>query len=78
MVDPVQAQNGGDRDLFVSVLPGSGQALSFSSYLGGTGRDTGVGVATNYQADTLSGRLYQADDFPVTGGVVQPVRMGRH
>jgi hypothetical protein len=73
----VQAQNGGDRDLFVSILPGTGQPLSLSSYLGGTGHDTGVGVAINYQSDTLYLAGYtQADDFPVTGGVVQPVRMG--
>ena len=39
--------NGGDRDAFVAVLSGDGTAHLWSTYLGGTGNDTGHGITVD-------------------------------
>ncbi len=43
----LQGANGGGRDAFVAKLTPSGGVLSFSTYLGGNGKDTGDGVAVD-------------------------------
>ena len=45
MVNPIQAANAGSDDAFVIRLGKSGEALNFSTYLGGTGIDYGNGIA---------------------------------
>jgi beta-propeller repeat-containing protein len=48
---------GGERDVFVTKLKVNGQAFAYSTYLGGSGSDEGLGIAVNRR-----GRAY------VTGG----------
>ncbi len=45
-VNPVQATNGGTNS-FISVINPSGTALSFSTYLGGSGVDVAKGIAAD-------------------------------
>src|SRR5439155_938222 len=43
----LQAANGGGYDAFVAKLNGTGTALIYSTYLGGSGRDEGFGIAVD-------------------------------
>lgn len=43
-VNPVQAGNGGLADVFVSKLNATGATLLYSTYLGGTGFDSGLAI----------------------------------
>ncbi|MDQ3830011.1 MAG: SBBP repeat-containing protein, partial [Candidatus Tectomicrobia bacterium] len=38
---------GGERDVFVTKLKVNGQAFAYSTYLGGSGSDEGLGIAVN-------------------------------
>jgi Beta-propeller repeat len=50
--NPLQANNsGGGGDAFVSLLNPAGSALSFSTYLGGSGFDYATGLAIDDQGD---------------------------
>ena len=71
-----QPVRGSDWDAFVTKVAPDGGALSYSSYLGGDGTDTGYGIAVD-----SSGRAYvtggtSSANFPVTPGAFQPVRSG--
>ncbi|PYP19021.1 MAG: hypothetical protein DMD54_03990, partial [Gemmatimonadetes bacterium] len=71
---------GGISDAFVTKLNSSGSALVYSSYLGGSGSDSGNGIAVDadgkaYVAgSTFSGR--DDNNFPTTAGAFQPVYRG--
>lgn len=76
---PFQSTNGGAPDAFVARLnnPSSGNmALSYFSYLGGSGADAGLAIAV----DTASGALLtgstQSANFPVTTGPIQSSLLG--
>ncbi len=43
--NPFQASNGGGPDAYVTKLAPSGSTLTYSTYLGGSGGDTGYGIA---------------------------------
>ena len=69
-----QSQLLGDFDAFVTELNSQGNALLFSTYLGGSGNDEGSGIAVD-----SSGSIYvtggtsslSGDDFPTTSGAFQ-------
>lgn len=44
---PLQPANGGSLDAFVAKINGAGSALIYSTYLGGSGDDTGYGIAVD-------------------------------
>jgi uncharacterized repeat protein (TIGR01451 family) len=52
-VAPVQANSGGQRDVFVAVLNAAGSALTYATYLGGGGEDYGADIALD-----ASGNMY--------------------
>jgi hypothetical protein len=63
--DPLLPENGGADDAFVTKIGPDGSALTYSTYLGGSGPDAGVGIAVD-----LSGNAYltgdtASPDFPV-------------
>jgi hypothetical protein len=53
-----------DSDAFVSKLTPSGDALVFSTYLGGTSADWGLGVAVDDAGYVYVGGQTQSGDFP--------------
>jgi len=71
-----QSHRTGTQNAFVSRLNAAGSSLIYSSYLGGSGTDQGMGI----QLDRL-GNLYvvgstTSPDFVTTPGVFQPILAG--
>ncbi len=62
-VNPYQANLNGGYDALVSRLSSSGSVLLFSTYLGGSGADTGLGISVTGGAAFVTGHT-QSDDFP--------------
>jgi len=63
-VNPLQAANHGDFDVFVAKLNPVGSALVYSTYLGGSGVDYGYGIAVDFSGNAyVTGRTYSTD-FP--------------
>ncbi len=77
LASPIQARLSGTRDAFVTKLNASGSALVYSTYLGGSGSDTGYAIALNA---TLHYAIVVGDttstNFPLAVGAFQPVPGG--
>jgi hypothetical protein len=64
--------NAGSFDAIVTVLDPGGSALLYSTYLGGSKSDNGLGItATAGHRIYLTGRTY-SPDFPITPGALEP------
>jgi hypothetical protein len=62
---PVQPANaGGSFDAFVAKLDTSGSALTYSTYLGGAGTDSGFGVAVDSTGSAYVMGLTDSTNFP--------------
>ncbi len=69
---PIQAANGGgSRDAFVTKLNAAGNSLVYSTYLGGTNRDEGYGIAVDASGNAYVAGSTNSDDFP-TASPMQP------
>ena len=66
----------GARDAFVAKLNRTGTAFVYSTYLGGTGADTGNAIVLNRDNSVLLIGDTTSRDLPVTAGVVQPLPGG--
>jgi len=74
-----QARLSGTRDAFVAKLNAAGNALAYSTYLGGSGVDAGYAIALTPASDTSQATNSvvvvgdtTSTNFPVTGGAFQP------
>jgi hypothetical protein len=70
--DPIQPNNAGDADAFVTQLNPAGSALVYSTYLGGGSGDGGVGVAVDCAGSAyITGRTRSsgASAFPTQGPI---------
>ena len=74
-------QAGGSGDAFVTKIHPSGEVLIYSSYLGGSGLDSGAGIALAVNSNT--GEIYTyvtgttaSANFPVTVGAFSKTRGG--
>jgi hypothetical protein len=74
-VNPLQATLGGNDDVFVSSLNIPGSALTFSSYLGGSGQDWGYGIAVDSAGTLYIAGYTFSSNFPLANPV-QPTRAG--
>jgi Ca2+-binding RTX toxin-like protein len=71
-----QTHNGGE-DAFVAKLGPTGAALSYSTFLGGSGSDIGQGIAVDGTgAAYVSGSTFGATDFPTTAGAFDQIHNG--
>ena len=62
---------GGGDDAFVTKLNGSGSALIYSTYLGGSGFDVGEGIAVDSSGNAYVTGGTNSSDFPTTAGAFQ-------
>ena len=70
----IQATNHGAQDAFISKLSASGGALSYSTYLGGSGTiasEQANGIAVDASGNAYVAGVTNSVDFPVTAGVLQ-------
>ena len=58
-------------DAFVTKMNSTGTAILYSTYLGGTGKDYGYGIAVDASGDAFIGGTTFSADFPVTTGALQ-------
>jgi uncharacterized protein (TIGR03437 family) len=62
---------GAPSDAFVAKLNPTATALTYITYLGGTGVDWALGVTTDSAGDTYVTGFTDSSDFPVTAGAYQ-------
>jgi Beta-propeller repeat len=62
------------EDAFVTKLNSTGSALVYSTYLGGSEDDTGLGVAVDSTGNAYVTGWTQSTDFPTTKGAFQEVK----
>ncbi|MDP9114749.1 MAG: SBBP repeat-containing protein [Acidobacteriota bacterium] len=70
----IQPVNRGAQDAFIAKLSPSGGALSYSTYLGGsgaTGSEQANGIAVDGSGNAYVAGVTNSTDFPVTAGVLQ-------
>jgi hypothetical protein len=65
VADPFQASRGGLRDAFVSKLNVAGDALVYSTYLGGSRDDVGNSIAVDSSRNSYVAGSTASVDFPV-------------
>jgi hypothetical protein len=66
--DAFQPTYAGNGDAFATKLSPAGDALVYSSYLGGTGWDIGTGIALDPDGHAYVSGWTQSGDFPTTEG----------
>jgi hypothetical protein len=69
--NPLQPANGGSLDAFVAKINPSGSAFAYSTYLGGSDYDYGVGIAVDSSGNAFVTGLTYSTNFPVTPGAFQ-------
>ena len=68
--------NAGGGDAFVTKLDPTGSMLLYSTYLGGSGFDQGVGIAVNFAGNAYVTGLTSSSDFPTTAAAVDTTANG--
>jgi len=68
---PIQGVNAGSYDVFVTKITAGGTALSYSTYLGGSGRDQGAGIAVDGSGGAYVTGYTLSTDFPTTANPIQ-------
>jgi hypothetical protein len=73
---PGAFQPNGFYDAFVTKLNSTGSALVYSTYLGGSNDDVGMGIAVDTDGNAYVTGSTVSTDFPTTPGAFQPVFAG--
>src|SRR6267154_3700134 len=68
----LQTTSGGLSDAFVTRLNPTASGLVYSTYLGGTGGDQGLGIAVDGSCNAYVTGMTFSSDFPTTAGAFQP------
>jgi YD repeat-containing protein len=71
-----QGSLSGTQDAFVTQLNAAGSGLLYSTYLGGSGTDTGTGVALDPAGDAYVTGSTTSSNFPTTSGAYQTADPG--
>jgi hypothetical protein len=64
-----QGSLSGGQDAFATRIASGGASLKYSSYLGGTGTDEGLGIAVDASANTYVGGLTTSDDLSLVAAL---------
>ena len=73
---PEPGFSGGIEDTFVTKLNPSGSALLYSTYVGGSGTDFGLGIAVDSAGNAYVTGYTDSTDFPATAGAFQTSSAG--
>jgi beta-propeller repeat-containing protein len=68
VLSPIQAHLGGAQDAFVTKLSATGNALFFSTYLGGTADDVANSIRLDSNGNAFVGGATESTNFPTTPG----------
>ena len=71
----LQGGNAGGSDVFITKLNASGSALVYSTYLGGSADDVGLGIAVDGAGEAYVTGYTHSTNFP-TAAALQPVYAG--
>ena len=71
LANPAQQTKGGSSDAFVSKLNPSGNQLVYSTYLGGSGIDSGAAIAVDRAGNAYLTGFTASTDFPSAGSLQQ-------
>ena len=71
-VGPEQPANGGDNDAYITKFTPDGSAFVYSTYLGGSGQDSGTGIAVDASGAAYITGVTLSNNFPTTMGAFQP------
>lgn len=71
-----RTQTFGGQDVYVAKINPSGRALDWVTYIGGTGTDTGTGIALDAAGAIYITGYTASTNFPVTANAPQPVLLG--
>ncbi len=63
--NPYQASNSGNSDAYITKFTPDGSALVYSTYLGGSSRDLGVGIAVDSNGSVYVGGFTSSTNFPL-------------
>jgi hypothetical protein len=74
--DPIGSQFANHTDAFVTKLNPAGSSLVYSTYLGGSGGDTGAGITVDARGNAYVSGQTTSFDFPTTLGAFQRQRGG--
>jgi hypothetical protein len=66
---PRQGAHGGGVDAFISRFNSAGSALVYSTYLGGSGHDSGQAIAVDGTGDAYVAGYSTSSNFPTTAGL---------
>ncbi len=66
---PIQGASGGGTDAFVSKLDAAGTALTYSTYLGGSGADIGNGIDVDNPGNAYVIGQTSSTNFPLVGSL---------
>jgi hypothetical protein len=69
-----QTLSNGGTDAFVTKLNATGTVAVYSTFLGGSGSDTGKGIAVNAAGNAYVTGLSDSSNFPITPDVFQSVK----
>ena len=64
-VNPYQGTNGGGNDVFVTKVNATGNALSYSTYLGGSSTDRGHGICVDTSGNAYVTGYTYSTNFPI-------------
>jgi hypothetical protein len=68
VLNPIQAHLGGSQDAFVTKLSATGNALFFSTYLGGAAADVANSIRLDSSGNAFIGGATDSTNFPTTPG----------
>jgi len=71
--DPMQPAKDGNSDIFVTKINPTGSALLYSTYLGGSAGEDGLGIAVDSAGKVHIAGLTSSEDFPTTPGAFQTI-----
>jgi hypothetical protein len=69
---------GGSTDAFVTKLNASGSGLVYSTYIGGSGEDRGLGIAVDGSGNAYVTGITWSTDYDVTTGAFQTTNGGNY